>query len=164
VPSNIFSTYSTSENRVTSSILAVLRSLSLDRCQRVIGALLERPEFELVQFQDQPSAGSSGVPDARIRASCEVLIETTLKPHSLNRPQLERHLQRLQHASEVERALLILTPDAETPSVVNAIDNPLVVWAPFAAMVRPSMSCWQILRRSVQSLRPTAPRGGASCR
>lgn len=36
---SIFSTYSTGENRVTASILAVLRSLSLDRIQRLLGAL-----------------------------------------------------------------------------------------------------------------------------
>ena len=44
---SIFSTYSTGENRVTASFLAVLRSLSLDRMQRILGALLEQSEFEL---------------------------------------------------------------------------------------------------------------------
>src|SRR5688572_29660118 len=45
---NLFSTYSTGENRVTASILAVLQSLSLRRTERILGALMERLEFELV--------------------------------------------------------------------------------------------------------------------
>ena len=41
MPTNIFSSYKTGENRVTASILAVLQSLSLGRLNRLIGALLE---------------------------------------------------------------------------------------------------------------------------
>ncbi len=134
MPTNIFSTYSTNENRVTSSILAVLRSLSMDRCQRLIGALLERPEFELVRFQDQPSTGGEGVPDALIRASCAILIETKLKSNALNRDQLARHLKRLGEYTESEKALLFLTPDAEAPRILSELDNPLISWASFAAL------------------------------
>jgi len=36
--SSLFSTYSPGENRVTASILAVLRSLSLGRIERMLGA------------------------------------------------------------------------------------------------------------------------------
>lgn len=134
MPANIFSTYSTNENRVTSSILAVLRSLSMDRCQRILGALLERPEFELVRFQDQPSAGAKGTPDALIRSSCNILIETKLNPNALDREQLERHLGRLKKAPERELALLVLTPDADTPHVVREFDEPLISWASFASL------------------------------
>lgn len=52
---NIFSTYSTGENRVTASIIAVLQSLSLSRIETLLGALLEQSEFELVRFQNQPN-------------------------------------------------------------------------------------------------------------
>ena len=52
-----FSTYSTGEKRVTAWMLAVLRSLSLDRLQRILGSPLEQSEFEPVAFQDQPSKG-----------------------------------------------------------------------------------------------------------
>jgi hypothetical protein len=134
MPTNLFSTYSTSENRVTSSILAVLRSLSMDRCQRLLGALLEKPEFELVRFQDQPSAGGPGVPDALIRASCSVLIETKLVPNALGRQQLERHLERLRGMGESELDLLALTPDVDTPRVIHEIGDPLISWASFAAL------------------------------
>ncbi|QDT70979.1 hypothetical protein [Lacipirellula limnantheis] len=69
MPTNIFSSYSTGENRVTASLLAVLQSLSLGRMNRLLGALLEMPEFELVRFQNQPSKGSAGVPDAIVLSS-----------------------------------------------------------------------------------------------
>jgi hypothetical protein len=52
VATSIFSTYSTGENRVTASILAVLKSLSLNRIERLLGALLEQSAFELVRFQN----------------------------------------------------------------------------------------------------------------
>ena len=81
---SIFSTYSTGENRVTASFLAVLRSLSLDRIQRLLGALLEQSEFELVRFENQPSKGGSGVPDAIIQSSIRLLIETKTERNGVN--------------------------------------------------------------------------------
>ena len=45
MPDSIFSTYRTGENRVTASILAVLRSLALQRTERLLGALMERSEI-----------------------------------------------------------------------------------------------------------------------
>ena len=80
---SIFSTYRAGENRVTASILAVLRSLSLGRCQRILAALLEQSEFELVRFQNQPAKGSIGVPDAEISSSFRILVETKIKPNTL---------------------------------------------------------------------------------
>ena len=74
----IFATYSTGENRVTASFLAVLRSLSLDRMQRLLAALLEQSEFELITFQNQPSKVGEGVPDAMIQSSCRLLVETKM--------------------------------------------------------------------------------------
>ncbi|HJQ35812.1 MAG TPA: hypothetical protein VKB93_01605 [Thermoanaerobaculia bacterium] len=49
---SLFSTYSTGENRVTASILAVLRSLSLRHTERLLGAMLEAPELELLDFSN----------------------------------------------------------------------------------------------------------------
>jgi hypothetical protein len=65
---NIFSTYSTGENRITASILAVLQSLALQRTERLLGALLEQADFELIRFENQPAKGGKGVPDAIIYA------------------------------------------------------------------------------------------------
>jgi len=65
---SLFSTYRTGENRVTASILAVFRSLTLGRSERLLGAIMEQSEFELVRFQNQPSRGAPGVRRAK-RAS-----------------------------------------------------------------------------------------------
>ena len=68
---SIFSTYSTGENRVTASILAVLRSLSLDRMieSRIIGGVLQESDFQLVRFEYQAAKGGTSVPDAIIQSS-----------------------------------------------------------------------------------------------
>jgi hypothetical protein len=116
---SIFSTYSTGENRVTSSILAVMKYLSLQRTERFLGAIMEQSEFELVHFQNQQSRGGKGVPDAVIKSSNHILIETKVKRNSLRVDQLKRHLQRLDHTAVVE-SLLVLTPDDLKP---NAIDQ-----------------------------------------
>lgn len=62
MPDSLFSTYRAGENRVTASILAVLRSLALHRTERLLGALMERSEFELVSFRNQPAKGGKGGP------------------------------------------------------------------------------------------------------
>jgi hypothetical protein len=131
---SIFSTYSTGENRVTASFVAVLRSLSLDRIQRILGALLEQSEFELIKFQNQPSKGGEGVPDAIIQASSRLLIETKTKRHAVRLDQLKRHLKRLGAASEATKLLLVLTPDDARPSSFAALQDDRLVWASFAAL------------------------------
>lgn len=131
---NLFSTYSTGENRVTASILAVLRSLSLDRMQRLLGALLEESAFELVTFQNQPSKGAAGVPDAIIQSSCRLLVETKIKRNAVREEQIRRHLERLDQATEAVHILLVLTPDDTLPAVVDSIQDARIAWASFAAL------------------------------
>jgi hypothetical protein len=130
----IFSTYSTGENRVTASFLAVLRSLSLGRIQRILGALLEQPEFELVQFENQPSKGGEGVPDAIIQSSVRLLIETKLQRNAVRSEQLRRHLDRLRSVDEANATLLVLTPDEVRPSQVDDLADARVAWASFVAL------------------------------
>jgi hypothetical protein len=130
---NLFSTYSTGENRVTASILAVLRSLSLDRMQRLLGALLES-EFELVNFQNQPGKGGLGVPDAVIQSSCRLLVETKVKRHAVKTDQLKRHLKRLDETTEATRVLLVLTPDDARPAAFDVLQDDRLVWSSFAAV------------------------------
>ena len=132
--SSIFSTYSTGENRVTASLLAVVRSLSLDRIQRLLGALLEQAEFELVRFENQPSKGGKGVPDAIIHASIRLLIETKIERNSVNLPQLQRHLDRLDKANEATRLLLVITPDDVQPEILSSLQDKRVVWRSFVAL------------------------------
>jgi len=128
---SIFSTYSTGENRVTASFLAVLRSLSLDRMQRLLGALLEQSEFELIRFENQPSKGGTGVPDAIIQSSIRLLLETKTVRDGVREDQIRRHLKRLDDAVEEIAILLVLTPDDTRPSVLDEFDDPRLVWTSF---------------------------------
>lgn len=129
----IFSTYRQGENRVTASILAVLRSLVLPRIEFILGALLGE-EFALVRFQNQVSKGGSGVPDAEITANARrMLLETKTErnaPRKDLKDQLERHLRRL--GTEPNDRVLLLTPDYSEPAVVKEINDQRLVWASFA--------------------------------
>lgn len=131
---SIFSTYSTGENRVTASFLAVLRSLSLDRIQRLLGALLEQSEFELVQFENQPSKGSAGVPDAIIQSSVCLLLETKTERNGVRLPQIKRHIDRLDQAGEKNALLLVLTPDDVRPAVLDELNDDRIAWSSFALL------------------------------
>lgn len=134
MPDSIFSTYRTGENRVTASILAVLRSLALHRTERLLGALMERSEFELVTFQNQAAKGGRGVPDASITASCRLLVETKIERNAVRTDQIRRHLERLNTAPEAVKVLLVLTPDDSSPAAIAEIGDPKVSWASFAAL------------------------------
>lgn len=131
---SIFSTYSTGENRVTASFLGVLRALSLDRMQRLLGSLMEQSEFELIRFENQPSKGGTGVPDAMIQSSIRLLLETKIVRDAVRVPQLKRHLERLDEATELVALLLVLTPDDFRPTEVDEVNDSRVVWASFAML------------------------------
>lgn len=131
---SIFSTYRTGENRVTASILAVLRSLSLTRCEQILTALLEQSEFELIRFQNQPSKENKGVPDAEIVSSCRLLIETKIKSNAINISQLKRHLKRFDRSSEATQILLVLTPDVKQPQRIDEVEDQRIAWASFSSL------------------------------
>src|SRR5262245_50214231 len=132
MPDSIFSTYRTGENRVTASIVAVLRSLALHRTERLLGALMEQSEFELVTFEDQTAKGGRGVPDASITASCRLLIETKIERNAVRTDQIRRHLERLNAASEAVKRLLVLTPDDAAPAAAAEMVDARLAWASFA--------------------------------
>jgi hypothetical protein len=132
--SGIFSTYSTGENRVTASFLAVIRSLSLDRIQRLLGALLEQPEFELVRFDNQPAKGGMGVPDAIIQSSIRIFVETKIARNRVDAQQIKRHLKRLDEVTELNALVLVLTPDDTRPTVLDSFNERRVAWTSFAAL------------------------------
>jgi hypothetical protein len=131
---SIFSTYSIGENRVKASILAVLRSLSLSRIERLLGAMLEQSEFELVKFQNQPSKGATGIPDTAILSSIRLLIEAKTVRDAVCKPQIERHLERLDDAFETMKVLLVLTPDDERPKVLAEFNDQRMDWASFSTL------------------------------
>ena len=84
--------------------------------QRLIGSLLEQSEFELIRFENQPSKGGVGVPDAIIQSSIRLLLETKTERDAIRLPQIKRHLERLDEATEAVAILLVLTPDDVRPS------------------------------------------------
>lgn len=129
---SIFSTYSTGENRVTASILAVLQALSLRHTERLLGAMLGVPELQLLEFANQVARGGRGVPDAVISASIRLLIETKMVRNAIDVAQIERHVERLNHAAEARKMLLVLTPDAARPAALAAFPATTVVWSSFA--------------------------------
>jgi hypothetical protein len=128
---SIFSTYSAGENRITSSFLAVLRSLSLDRMQRILGEMPGQPEFELIRFQKQPSKGGEGVPDAIIRSNTFLLIETKTTRNAVKLGQLKHHLDRLDNDNGI---LLVLTPDESPPAILNELGDSRVTWCSFSLL------------------------------
>ncbi len=130
---SIFSTYSAGENRVTGSILAVLRSLALGRTERLLGALLQESEFQLLHFQNQAAKGGEGVPDAVINGSCRLLIETKVVRNAVSTEQVSRHLKRLVGKEALER-LLVLTPDDRRPETLAALTDTRIAWASFAML------------------------------
>jgi hypothetical protein len=101
---------------------------------RLLGALLEQSEFELVQFQNQVSKGGASIPDAIIHASILLLVETKIERNAINVAQIKNHLERLDNSSESTKVLLVITPDDTRPVALNAIEDDRVVWASFTAI------------------------------
>lgn len=132
---SIFSTYRGGENRVTASILAVLKSLALSRIETLLGGLLEQSEFELIRFKNQPKS-DLGVPDAEIAASCHVLIETKIKRGAVESGQLIRHLQCFERDPAETQILLVLTPDDVEPTPIRQLHDERVAWASFTSLDR----------------------------
>lgn len=130
---SIFSTYKTGENRVTASMMAVFRNLSLHRLERILGALMEESSFQLIKFTNQDGSGGSGVPDASISASVDILIEVKTVRDALSKDQLDRHLEKLKDRGVGVKSscLLVVTPDEGTPAVMEHYTDAPVVWQSF---------------------------------
>lgn len=128
----IFSTYRQGENRVTGSIIAVLASLSIARTERLLRALLDDDEFQLVRFRLQPTSSADSVPDAEIRAAVRLLLETKIKRGAVDAKQLRRHVAQLGDVSDGGyRSLLVLTPDGSQPAAIDSIGDGRIRWASF---------------------------------
>ncbi len=114
-------------------MVAVLGSLSLARTHRLLGALLEDPEFPFVVMENQPSRGGAGVPDAEISGSFRILVETKTALGAVDTAQLRRHLARLDGSHATEQ-LLVVTPDERAPAEIERIDDERLVWSSFAGL------------------------------
>lgn len=129
----LFSRYSQNENRVTSTFLAVLSSLSLNLIQQIIGTMIG-DEVELISFTNQPASMKQkyhSVPDAMISGDFKILIETKLQQNAVKKGPIKRHQEQL--GNRKNAYLVILTPDPECPGVVENIsrEDPRVVWCSF---------------------------------
>ena len=122
----LFSTYRQGENRVTSTLLAVLQRLSLPNIDRILQALLEDEGFNLIAFENQPKLKES-TPDARIATGPSILVETKTARNAVNNRQLNSHLG---NALPGEK-LLLLTPDDLPPPGLNS----QIIWSNFKTLV-----------------------------
>ena len=121
----LFSTYRQGENRITSTLMAVLQRLSLPSIDRILQALLEDEGFNLVTFDNQPR-GKDSTPDARIATGSSIWIETKTTRGAYSDSQLNSHLKALQSGDN----LLLLTPDDQAPKGLN----PGVAWSSFRTL------------------------------
>ena len=116
---SIFSTYSTAENRVTSTILAVFEKLNSSTVTRILQVLMDDSTIELIEYENQVKSNDS-VPDGRIKGLFDFIIETKIFPNSINRRQIINHCSLLTY--DFSR-LLVLTPDFEYPSVLKELQS-----------------------------------------
>lgn len=132
---SIFSTYKQRENRVTSTLTALLRTLSIDQAQMLIGMLLGDPDLELVTIKNQSSHKSS-VPDAELSGNFKILIETKVEVNAVDKEQLRNHVGVLPKdlISQGKAGLILLTPDAQIPEQVPK-DLP-ITWLNFDDLVQ----------------------------
>lgn len=143
--SGIFSRYSQGENRVTASILAVFRRLSLPAFEFVVSRMAEL-DGGLINISDQPSSGGEGIPDGEISSRFRILLETktaTTADRVGDLQQLGRHLSRLKEDDGVS-VLIYLTPDGAEPAVVRKIADPRLIWKSFADL-------YEILKSAMQA-------------
>jgi hypothetical protein len=134
VTNPLFSTYTQGENRVTSTLLAVLEHVNSRLGEDILEALVDESDLSLVAFDNQVT-GVGSVPDAAIRGSTALWFETKTSRGNVRQAQLEEHLTGLdQDPSDLQR-LIVLTPDERVPSEVRAIDDDRLVWASFDTLV-----------------------------
>ena len=112
----IFSRYSQGENRVTASITAVLRVLSLPAFSYVVEGFFSEANTDLIMITDQPSRNGKGIPDAIIASSFMVIVEAKMPGNGFNRKQMEGHANRLRvDESHSKRVLIFLTDKDDEP-------------------------------------------------
>ncbi|MFD1515439.1 hypothetical protein [Halomarina rubra] len=127
----LFSTYSQGENRVTSTLVAVLGHVNGRLVEELVGAMLGDPEFELLTLQNQVT-GEGSVPDALVAGTGEVYVETKTARGAVDTDQLREHLAYL---SDDDAHLLVLTPDDTRPSAVETVADERVRWSNFDTLV-----------------------------
>lgn len=134
MPTPLFSTYTQGENRITSTVIAVLEHISNQLTEDILEALTDESDLSLIGFDNQVT-GVESIPDAAIKSSTALWFETKTSRDAVDREQLENHLKALnQDAAELQR-LIILTPDERIPNEVVEIEDERIVWVSFDSLV-----------------------------
>ncbi|NOZ46442.1 MAG: hypothetical protein GXO79_06630 [Chlorobi bacterium] len=131
---SIFSTYSTAENRVTSTILAVFEKLNSSTVTRILQVLMEDSTIELIEYENQVKFYDS-VPDGRIKGMFDYIIETKVVPNTINKKQIINHCELLMY--DFSR-LFVLTPDCDYPKTLKELDSKYtnkIIWGNFDKII-----------------------------
>lgn len=126
VPSPLFSTYRTGENRVTSSMMAVFERLDLALVRDLLEAATgSGDELRAVTFQNQ-IVGDGSVPDACISGRFSWWFETKIVRNGYateghDRTQVRRHASLL--TGDPDGRLFVLTPDPTQPPWFDTLDG-----------------------------------------
>lgn len=121
---SIFSTYSQGENRITASIIQVLKNLPVNVVEHFLRMFSQTDAQEFLRFKNQVK-GSESTPDAEISANFTLLFETKVVPNRIGISQLRKHAAL---AKERNAILVYLTPDQSRPEILNGHG---VVWKSF---------------------------------
>jgi hypothetical protein len=127
----LFSTYRQGENRVTSSIIAVLERVDLGVVERLLGSAVEESSLAFVTFANQVVGEPGSVPDAAIEANFRYLFEVKTTRDTTDKSQLIAHLKNLGGTFRDER-LFVITPDIAKPRIITELDDARVSWFNFA--------------------------------
>lgn len=128
----LFSTYSQGENRVTSSLIAVLERIDLSLVEQLLAAASGESSLEMVRFKNQVT-GTESVPDASISADFQFLFETKIKSDSVNLKQLKSHLKSFNESTSLQK-LFVVTPDDSQPKQIGDVNDQRVTWFSFQAL------------------------------
>lgn len=134
MPNPLFSTYTQGENRVTSTVIAVLEHVNNQLAEDILEALTDESDLSLVGFDNQVT-GVDSVPDAAIKSSTALWFETKTSRDAVDRKQLENHLHALDEDEAELQRLIVLTPDSRRPDEVAEIDDERIVWTNFDALI-----------------------------
>ncbi len=131
---SIFSNYSTPENRVTATILAVFEKISSTTVTRILQVLIEDSTIELIEYENQVKVTDS-IPDGRIKGLFDYMIETKITKGAIKKEQIENHCKALKYDFS---KLLILTPDFNYPPILNEIKSDYsnkIIWSNFDKII-----------------------------
>lgn len=134
MPNPLFSTYTQGENRVTSTVIAVLEHVNNQLAEDILEALTDESDLSLVGFDNQVT-GVASVPDAAIKSSTALWFETKTNRGAVDREQLEHHLKALDEDEAELQRLIVLTPDEQIPNEVDDIEDERIVWVNFDSLV-----------------------------